>query len=669
MRRRGRFARNWGGYIHLLIGAVLLFFVEAGYCRTIYVATNGSDANAGTTQTAPVLTLERAHTIASDGDTIALQSGTYITKTILTKKVTVLSQGGSVLFNSQTSNFFVEAGPSLKTDTATPVRLDGRAYRDGQLLSLEDVSVQWTWIGKKPAAVQRSPSWRVFNPTLRISSTGEYNIYLSVTERDGLRRTATDSVSIKVDNRSCTLDLGKAQNLVLQPGGVCTTLKARFEFEGTANPASATYLWTRVPVQLGGGPVIKNPHSPTTEICFPSSGTFVFELSATKENCSIQKTVSVTVVPIETCNPTSSNLTITTSAGQTLVLPSTGSVCETFTAILAVVSPDSFTWSWRRKSGPLPQIQTPNSRITSICFPTKGNYVLDVIATKPGFCYSNNIAVTVHPPADSFITSASERIQFCCSSESGFHIGNTHPTCRIDVKVRSFCLEASGESERSISLEPGEYRNDFCGFLRGFEAQYACALSELPYRSEKILLPETSEASLQAGTIQFLVEGLPDSDYWVEASQDLVNWQRISTVKTETEPVWTQDLATKAFPYRFYRMLLVDPAADTDGDGVPDGVELQYPSAFNPLDPTDVLKDSDGDGLTNGAEVNVHHTNPEVTDADTLLKEAISREVSVFNFGSSDKPEAIAREVSVFNFGPEDKPEAVSREVSLFKFQ
>jgi hypothetical protein len=50
--------------------------------------------------------------------------------------------------------------------------------------------------------------------------------------------------------------------------------------------------------------------------------------------------------------------------------------------------------------------------------------------------------------------------------------------------------------------------------------------------------------------------------------------------------------------------------------------------------------------------------------------EAICREVSVFNFGeASSGVEAISREVSVFNFGePSAKVEAISREVSIFNY-
>jgi hypothetical protein len=54
----------------------------------------------------------------------------------------------------------------------------------------------------------------------------------------------------------------------------------------------------------------------------------------------------------------------------------------------------------------------------------------------------------------------------------------------------------------------------------------------------------------------------------------------------------------------------------------------------------------------------------------TSTNDAISREVSVFNFGApSGNGEAISREVSVFNFGsPPANAEAVSREVSVFNF-
>ncbi len=48
--------------------------------------------------------------------------------------------------------------------------------------------------------------------------------------------------------------------------------------------------------------------------------------------------------------------------------------------------------------------------------------------------------------------------------------------------------------------------------------------------------------------------------------------------------------------------------------------------------------------------------------------EAVSREVSLFNFSQPSGTEAISREVSIFNFGQPSGLEAISREVSLFNF-
>ena len=75
---------------------------------------------------------------------------------------------------------------------------------------------------------------------------------------------------------------------------------------------------------------------------------------------------------------------------------------------------------------------------------------------------------------------------------------------------------------------------------------------------------------------------------------------------------------------------------DSDGDGIPDDVEIRL--GLNPNDPTDALADfdndglnnrqevqagtdirnpdTDGDGLSDGQEVNVHHTNPLLADTD-----------------------------------------------------
>ncbi len=58
--------------------------------------------------------------------------------------------------------------------------------------------------------------------------------------------------------------------------------------------------------------------------------------------------------------------------------------------------------------------------------------------------------------------------------------------------------------------------------------------------------------------------------------------------------------------------------ADTDGDSMPDGWEVTYTNACDPLDPTDWNDDNDegvGDGLSNSNEF-IYNTNPELQDTD-----------------------------------------------------
>lgn len=115
------------------------------------------------------------------------------------------------------------------------------------------------------------------------------------------------------------------------------------------------------------------------------------------------------------------------------------------------------------------------------------------------------------------------------------------------------------------------------------------------------------------------------------------------------------------------RAISVAEPEDQDNDYLDDMWELQHAAYLDPLNPNDAFQlspEADAGGRNNLDYYRFKR-------AIIALKESISHEVSIFNFGSpTSAQEAISRETSIFNFGsPLSAFEAVSREISVFNGQ
>jgi hypothetical protein len=115
------------------------------------------------------------------------------------------------------------------------------------------------------------------------------------------------------------------------------------------------------------------------------------------------------------------------------------------------------------------------------------------------------------------------------------------------------------------------------------------------------------------------------------------------------------------------RGISVSAPEDQDNDFMDDIWELQHPY-LNPLNPNDAFQLSpEPDRLAGENNLNYYRRRRAIVP----LKEAIAREVTVFNFGTAVAAlEALSRSVSVFNGQsiPTFPPEVYSREVSAFNF-
>jgi hypothetical protein len=96
---------------------------------------------------------------------------------------------------------------------------------------------------------------------------------------------------------------------------------------------------------------------------------------------------------------------------------------------------------------------------------------------------------------------------------------------------------------------------------------------------------------LSTNGVYYVLEGAQD----VEGPYSVVGME-LGTGGTNT--LRARALGGEAGFYRLREMPLTS-TEDHDGDGLPDAYELQNPSAFNPLDPSDAAGDADGDGIPN----------------------------------------------------------------------
>lgn len=105
-------------------------------------------------------------------------------------------------------------------------------------------------------------------------------------------------------------------------------------------------------------------------------------------------------------------------------------------------------------------------------------------------------------------------------------------------------------------------------------------------------------------------------------------WARLAELApSSAPPPWAEEAAPQDFAlvnvgqvkaaFSFELPPPLDPEADEDGDGMPNGWEMSY--GLDPLDRFDVCDDPDGDGIPNVYEYH-HGLDPRVDDADFLEK-------------------------------------------------
>jgi hypothetical protein len=152
--------------------------------------------------------------------------------------------------------------------------------------------------------------------------------------------------------------------------------------------------------------------------------------------------------------------------------------------------------------------------------------------------------------------------------------------------------------------------------------------------------------------------------YGFQHSNDLRHYAMQQMAMGSPGPTFGYTPAAQEFRafFRARRISVAEPE-DWDNDYLDDVWEIQHPY-LNPLDPNDAFQPSPEPDAGGRNNLDYYRWKRGII----ALKEAISREASIFNFGEpTARLEAISREASVFNFGsPPANVEAISPELSVF---
>jgi uncharacterized repeat protein (TIGR01451 family) len=122
--------------------------------------------------------------------------------------------------------------------------------------------------------------------------------------------------------------------------------------------------------------------------------------------------------------------------------------------------------------------------------------------------------------------------------------------------------------------------------------------------------PVTAAGIGEVESVSFSVLNAPVTGAGISEVDSVVFGVLNNSTKTSAKPSLAgTEAAVSAAPATTPAVQLIDPLADSDGDGVPDWLEVLM--GTDPLNP-----DTDGDGLTDFEELFIYHTNPLDPDTD-----------------------------------------------------
>jgi hypothetical protein len=234
------------------------------------------------------------------------------------------------------------------------------------------------------------------------------------------------------------------------------------------------------------------------------------------------------------------------------------------------------------------------------------------------------LAALIVPPAiaqlqDNCVVTALNR-SARVAPDGSWQLGNV-PTNRGPIRIRATCQTAAGVQTGATNLlflPPGS-SVDLPQIALDTAPPVPAALRIAAPVSVLNVVGQTIQLT---ATATFVDGATRDATHGADGTVYTISNQAVATVSPDglvtaagSGTVFLSAINEGALGILQLRVVLT---GDTDGDGIPDDVELA--NGLNPNDPTDAIEDTDGDGLTNSQELLVYGTdlrNPD-TDGDGI---------------------------------------------------
>ena len=377
--------------------------VHAGTNQTITLPTNSATLNGTATDDGlPNGTLTTTWTqvsgpvqaaIASPNQLVTVvsftQPGSYVFKLTASDSVLTSSANVTITVNQQNLAPFItiSVDSTVITQPANTVHVTGTATDDG-FPTGSTLTTQWTQVSGPAAATVSNPNSP--NTSITFPAAGTYVLKLSASDS---QLTSSVSVTITVNppapNQAPTVAITASQTLLTLPSNV-VILAGKISDDGLPLGAAITTQWSQVSGPL---PVtFSTPASSSTQVGFPTAGTYVLQLAASDSQLTGSATISITVNAIGTNQAP----TVAIIADHTSITLPTNTV-----TLNGVINDDglpngTISTQWAQISGPVAvNIAQVTSTSVKVSFPATGVYVIKLTANDGQLASEATITITV----------------------------------------------------------------------------------------------------------------------------------------------------------------------------------------------------------------------------------------------------------------------------------